>query len=62
MRKLFWQISTTLDGFMEDADCSLELTAAVQDKEFEAYGREMLDSIDSFIIATIGISDVRSDK
>ena len=50
MRKLFWQISSTLDGFMEDPERSLELTAEVQDREFEAYGTEMLDSIDSFII------------
>ena len=50
MRKLFWQISTTLDGYMEAPGGSLELTAEIQDKEFESYGTEMLDSIDSFIL------------
>ena len=50
MRKLFWQISSTLDGYMEDLEHSLKLTAEIEDKEFKEYGTEMLDSIDSFII------------
>lgn len=50
MAKLFWQISTTLDGYMEDPERSLKLTAEVEDKEFEAYASKMLESIGAFII------------
>ena len=50
MRKVFWQISTTLDGYMEDPERSLKLTAEVEDEEFISYASEMLGSIDAFII------------
>jgi dihydrofolate reductase len=50
MAKLFWQISSTLDGFMEDPNGKLDRTAEIEDKEFEAYASKMLESIDAFII------------
>lgn len=50
MRKIFWQINTTLDGFMEDADGNLTYTAEVEDPDFEKYASEMLTQIDGYII------------
>lgn len=50
MRKVFWQISTTLDGFMEDSEKKLELTAQIEDEEFEAYASKMLESIGAFVV------------
>ena len=50
MRKLFWQINVTLDGYMEGPDHELEHTAEIADKDFERYASEMLRSIDAFII------------
>lgn len=50
MGKLFWQISTTLDGFMEDLEGKLDLTAGLHDDDFERYATEMLDTIGGFII------------
>ena len=47
---MFWQISTTLDGYMEDPEGSLKFTAEVEDPEFKSYGSKMLESIDAFII------------
>ena len=37
MRKLFWQVSVTLDGFMEGPNRELEHTAGVKDPDFDRY-------------------------
>ncbi len=50
MRNIFWQISSTLDGYMEDPDGKLDRTAEIEDEEFKAYVAKMLNSIDAFII------------
>lgn len=50
MRKLFWQISATLDGYMEGPDKELKDTAEIADPDFDRYASEMLQSIDTFII------------
>jgi dihydrofolate reductase len=50
MGKLFWQINSSLDGFMEGLDRYLTYTAQVADPEFERYASDMLRSIDAFVI------------
>jgi dihydrofolate reductase len=50
MRKLFWQISATLDGYMEGPDHDLKDTAEVADPDFDRYASEMLQSIDAFVV------------
>ena len=50
MRKLFWQINATLDGFMEGPNRDLTHTAGVVDQDFDRYATEMLKSIDAFVI------------
>jgi len=50
MRKMFWQISTTLDGFMEGPNRELNSTAQVADKDFDRYARNMLGSIDTIVL------------
>jgi dihydrofolate reductase len=50
VRKLFWQISVTLDGFMEGANCELDDTAGVVDPDFDRYVLAMLQSIDSIVL------------
>lgn len=50
MRRIFWQIHTTLDGFMEDPEGNLTYTAEVADPDFEKYASEMLAQIDGYII------------
>ena len=50
MRKLFWQISATLDGFMEGPDRELDDTAQVADKDFDRYASEMLRSIGGMLL------------
>lgn len=50
MRRLFWQVSTTLDGFMEDAQRGLERTAGVLDEDFERYASAMVDAISGFVV------------
>jgi dihydrofolate reductase len=50
MGNIFWQISTTLDGYMEGPDGELDRTAQVIDGDFEKYASTMLESIDAFII------------
>lgn len=50
MRKLFWQISATLDGFMEGPDRELDDTAQVADNDFDRYASEMLTSIDGMLL------------
>jgi dihydrofolate reductase len=50
MRKLFWQISVTLDGFMEGPNHELNDTAGFEDPDFDRYATEMLKSIDGILI------------
>jgi dihydrofolate reductase len=50
MRKIFWQINITLDGYMARPDGDLTETAEVADPKFELYASEMLRSIDGFIV------------
>jgi dihydrofolate reductase len=50
MRKLFWQVSVTLDGFMEGPNRELDHTAGVQDADFDRYASEMLNSIDAMLL------------
>jgi dihydrofolate reductase len=50
LRRLFWQISTTLDGFMEGPNRELSDTAGVNDPDFDRYASEMLHSIDVILL------------
>ncbi len=50
MGKLFWQINTTLDGFIEEPGGDLKHTAEIADDDFKKYASDMLESIDAFII------------
>jgi dihydrofolate reductase len=50
MRKLFWQMSVTLDGFMEGPNQELDHTAGVEDADFDRYATEMLNSIDAMLL------------
>jgi dihydrofolate reductase len=50
MRRLFWQTSVTLDGFMEGPNRELDLTAQVEDPDFDRYATEMLNSIDAMLL------------
>jgi dihydrofolate reductase len=50
MRKLFWQMSVTLDGFMEGPNRELDHTAGVEDADFDRYATEMLNSIDAMLL------------
>src|SRR5918999_5067177 len=50
MRKLFWQMSVTLDGFMEGPNHELDDTAGFKDEDFDRYATEMLKSIDGILI------------
>lgn len=50
MRNLFWQISVTLDGFMEGPNHELDDTAGFKDEDFERYASEMLKSIGGMLI------------
>jgi dihydrofolate reductase len=49
-RKLFWQMSVTLDGFMEGTHRELTDTAEFADKDFDRYASEMLKSIDTILL------------
>lgn len=53
MRKLFWQISTTLDGFMEGPNHELDDTAGISDPDFDRYASEMLQSIDAMLLGRV---------
>ena len=53
MRKLFWQMNVTLDGFMEGPNRELNDTAKVVDKDFERYCTEMLKSIDAILLGRV---------
>ncbi len=50
MRRLFWQISLTADGFVEDRNRDLTHTAQIIDADFERYASAMLASIDGFVV------------
>jgi dihydrofolate reductase len=50
VRKLFWQISVTLDGFMEGPNRELTRTAELADPDFDRYATEMLQSIDVILL------------
>jgi dihydrofolate reductase len=50
MRRLFWQMSVTLDGFMEGPNHELDDTAGFKDEDFDRYATEMLKSIDGMLI------------
>ena len=50
MRKLFWQISVTLDGFMEGPNGELDTTAQFADPDFDRYASAMLQSIDDIVL------------
>jgi dihydrofolate reductase len=50
MRKLFWQINATLDGFMEGPHQELDDTAGFTDPDFDRYASEMLQSIDAMLL------------
>ena len=50
MRRLFWQMSVTLDGFMEGPNRKLTDTAEFHDADFDRYATEMLKSIDTILL------------
>ena len=50
MRRLFWQMSVTLDGFMEGPNRELSYTAEFADKDFDRYASDMLKSIDAILL------------
>jgi dihydrofolate reductase len=53
MRKLFWQISATLDGFMEGPNHELNDTAGIADPDFDRYASAMLQSIDTIVLGRV---------
>jgi len=53
MRKLFWQMSVTLDGFMEGPNRELNDTAQVVDEDFDRYVTDMLKSIDAILLGRV---------
>jgi dihydrofolate reductase len=50
MRKLFWQMSVTLDGFIEGSNRELDDTARYADDDFERYAGSMLQSIGGMLL------------
>ncbi len=50
MRNLFWQVSVTLDGFMEGPNQELDSTAQFADEDFDRYASQMLQSIDGVLL------------
>jgi dihydrofolate reductase len=50
MRKLFWQMNVTLDGFMEGPKRELDYTAGFVDQDFDRYASAMLQSIDGMLL------------
>lgn len=50
MRKLFWQMNVTLDGFIEGPNRELNHTAEVADPDFDHYASDMLRSIDGMLL------------
>jgi dihydrofolate reductase len=53
MRRLFWQMSVTLDGFMEGPNRELQHTAHVVDEDFDRYAIDMLNSIDAILLGRV---------
>jgi dihydrofolate reductase len=53
LRKLFWQMSVTLDGFMEGPNRELTHTAEFADPDFDRYASEMLQSIDGMLLGRV---------
>jgi hypothetical protein len=53
MRKLFWQMNVTLDGFMEGPNRELTHTAEFADPDFDRYASEMLRSIDGMLLGRV---------
>jgi dihydrofolate reductase len=53
MSRLFWQINTTLDGFMEGPNRELDLTAGFADPDFDRYASEMLQSIGGMLLGRV---------
>lgn len=53
MRKLFWQMNVTLDGFMEGPNRELDYTAEFADPDFDKYASEMLTSIDGMLLGRV---------
>jgi dihydrofolate reductase len=51
MRKLFWQILTTLDGFMEGPHGDIDWH--VVDDDFNRYVKDMLGSIDAILLGRV---------
>jgi hypothetical protein len=45
VRKLFWQMNVTLDGFMEGRNRELEDTVQVVDEDFGRYATDMVTSV-----------------
>jgi dihydrofolate reductase len=50
MRKLFWQMNVTLDGFIEGPNRELHDTAEYPDQDFEQYASDMLRSIGGMLL------------
>lgn len=50
MRKVFWQISATLDGYMEGRNRDLSDTAGMADPDFDRYASGMLKSIGGMLL------------
>ena len=50
MSKLFWQMSITLDGFMEGRGGDLSDTAQFADPDFDHYASDMLQSIGGILL------------
>jgi dihydrofolate reductase len=50
MRRLFWQMNVTLDGFMEGPNRELDFTAGFEDQDFDRYATDMLKSIDGVLL------------
>jgi dihydrofolate reductase len=50
MRKVFWQMSVTVDGFMEGPNGELDYTAQFADQDFDRYATDMLKSIDAIFL------------
>jgi dihydrofolate reductase len=53
VKKLFWQMSVTLDGFMEGPNRELTHTAEFADPDFDRYASEMLQSIDGMLLGRV---------
>jgi dihydrofolate reductase len=53
MRRVFWQMNVTLDGFMEGPKRELDYTAQVVDEDFDRYATNMLKSIDTILLGRV---------